>query len=119
MGKTTLVLQLLSVCKALGWSVVLVDADSQGTSSTWSDARKEKDVPQVPCMTLRGRKVHIGMKELMRHSADVVDTGGTEPGIPLGPVGHRHPADTAAARIVRHLDPDEDAGSHLCGQYLQ
>jgi hypothetical protein len=36
--------------------VGLVDADSQGTSSTWSDARKEKDVPQVPGMTLRGRK---------------------------------------------------------------
>jgi chromosome partitioning protein len=98
-GKTTLVPQLSAVCRALGWSVVLVDADSQGSSSTWSDARHEKDVPQVPCITLCGRKVHIGMKELMRHSADVVYTGGAEPGIPLGPIGRRHPADTAAARI--------------------
>jgi cellulose biosynthesis protein BcsQ len=56
-SKTTLAPQLSAVCKALGWSVVLVDADSQSTSSTWSDARQEKDVPQVPCMTLRGRNV--------------------------------------------------------------
>jgi chromosome partitioning protein len=88
-GKTTLVMHLSIVCKALGWSVVLVDADSQGTSSTWSDACKKKDISQVPCVTLRGRKVHIGMKELTCHAADVVDTGGARTGISLGPVGRR------------------------------
>jgi chromosome partitioning protein len=64
----------------LGGSVVLVDADSQGTSSTWSDARKEHpEVPQVPCVSLRGGKVHVELKELARHYNDVVvDTGGAD-----------------------------------------
>jgi chromosome partitioning protein len=79
-GKTTLATHLAVARKALGRSVVLVDADSQGTSSTWSDARKEHpEVPQVPCVSLRGGKVHVELKELARHYDDVVvDTGGAD-----------------------------------------
>lgn len=79
-GKTTLATHLAVARKALGGSVVLVDADSQGTSSTWSDARKEHpEVPQVPCVSLRGGKVHVELKELARHYDDVVvDTGGAD-----------------------------------------
>lgn len=78
-GKTTLATHLAVARKTAGRSVVLVDADSQGTSSTWNDARKEKDVPQVPCVSLRGGKVHVELKELARHYEDVVvDTGGAD-----------------------------------------
>jgi chromosome partitioning protein len=79
-GKTTLATHLAVARKTLGSTVVLVDADSQGTSSTWSDARKEHpEVPQVPCVSLRGGKVHVELKELARHYNDVVvDTGGAD-----------------------------------------
>jgi len=78
-GKTTLATHLAVARKTADRTVVLVDADSQGTSSTWSDARKEKDVPQVPCVSLRGGKVHIELKELARHYEEVVvDTGGAD-----------------------------------------
>jgi chromosome partitioning protein len=78
-GKTTLATHLVVARKAAGRTVVLVDADSQGTSSTWSDARKEKEVPQLPCVSLRGGKVHVELKELARHYEDVViDTGGAD-----------------------------------------
>src|SRR3954449_11114177 len=78
-GKTTLATHLAVARKAAGRTVVLVDADSQGTSSTWSDARKEKDVPQVPCLSLRGGKVHVELRELAQHYEDVVvDTGGAD-----------------------------------------
>ncbi|MCI0753687.1 nucleotide-binding protein [Teichococcus vastitatis] len=79
-GKTTLATHLAVARKGAGRSVVLVDADSQGTASTWSDARKEHEaVPQLPCVTLRGSKVHVELKELARHYEDiVVDTGGAD-----------------------------------------
>jgi chromosome partitioning protein len=79
-GKTTLATHMAVARKSQGRSVVLVDADSQGTSSTWSDARKEHpEVPQFPCVSLRGGKVHVELKELARHYDDlVVDTGGAD-----------------------------------------
>jgi chromosome partitioning protein len=78
-GKTTLATHMAVARRAAGQTVVLVDADSQGTSSTWSDAHKEKDVPQLPCVSLRGGKVHVELKELARHYEDVVvDTGGAD-----------------------------------------
>lgn len=78
-GKTTLATHLAVARKIAGRSVVLVDADSQGTSSIWSDARKEKDVPQIPCVSLRGGKVHVELRELAQHYEDVViDTGGAD-----------------------------------------
>jgi chromosome partitioning protein len=78
-GKTTLATHMAVARKAAGRSVVLVDADAQGTASTWSDIRKDKPVPQIPCMSLRGGKVHVELKELARHYEDVVvDTGGAD-----------------------------------------
>jgi chromosome partitioning protein len=78
-GKTTLATHMAVARKAAGRSVVLVDADAQGTASTWSDIRKDKQVPQIPCMSLRGGKVHVELKELARHYEDVVvDTGGAD-----------------------------------------
>ena len=78
-GKTTLATHLAVARKAAGRSVMLVDADSQGTASTWADARKEKEVPQLPCVSLRGGKLHAELRELARHYQDVVvDTGGAD-----------------------------------------
>ena len=78
-GKTTLATHLAVARKAKGGSVVLIDADGQGTSSMWNDARKEKDVPSIPCVSLRGGKVHVELKELAGHYGDViVDTGGAD-----------------------------------------
>jgi chromosome partitioning protein len=78
-GKTTLATHLAVMQRARERSVVLVDADPQGTSSTWADARKERDVPQLPCLSLRGGKVHVELQELARHYGDVVlDTGGAD-----------------------------------------
>lgn len=40
---------------------------------------QEKNISQLPCISLRGSKVHIELKELARHYADiVVDTGGAD-----------------------------------------
>jgi chromosome partitioning protein len=78
-GKTTIATHLAVARVAAGRPVVLVDADSQGTASSWADARKEQPVPQVPCMTLRGGKVHVELRELARHYEDViVDPGGAD-----------------------------------------
>lgn len=79
-GKTTLATHMAVARKAAKRSVVLVDADSQGTASTWSDARKEHpEVPQLPCVSLRGGKIHVELRELSRHYEDVViDTGGAD-----------------------------------------
>ncbi|MDJ0390264.1 AAA family ATPase [Roseomonas sp. E05] len=79
-GKTTLATHMAVARKTAGHTVVLVDADSQGTASTWSDARKEHpEVPQLPCVSLRGGKVHVELRELARHYDDVVvDTGGAD-----------------------------------------
>jgi chromosome partitioning protein len=78
-GKTTLATHLAVARKAAGRTVMLVDADSQGTASTWADARKEKEVPQLPCVSLRGGKLHAELRELARHYQDVVvDTGGAD-----------------------------------------
>lgn len=79
-GKTTLATHMAAARAAMGRTVVLVDADSQGTSTIWSDARKEhQQVPQFPCVSLRGGKVHIELRELARHYQDVVvDTGGAD-----------------------------------------
>jgi chromosome partitioning protein len=78
-GKTTLATHLAVARRTAGRSVVLIDADSQGTSSTWSDARKEEEVLQLPCVSLRGGKVHVELMELARHYDDVVvDTGGAD-----------------------------------------
>ena len=78
-GKTTLATHMVVERKREGRGVVLVDADSQGTSSIWSDARKEKGATPVPCMSLRGGKVHVELKELASHYDDVVvDTGGAD-----------------------------------------
>jgi chromosome partitioning protein len=87
-GKTTIATHMAVARKTAGRSVVLVDADPQGTASVWADARKawiesraesDKDVPLVPCVTLRGPKVHVELKELAQHYDDVVvDTGGAD-----------------------------------------
>lgn len=50
-GKTTLATHMAVARKAAGRSIVLVDADAQGTASTWSDIRKDRPVPQIPCMS--------------------------------------------------------------------
>lgn len=79
-GKTTLATHMAATRATMKRNVVLVDADSQGTATIWSDARKEhKNVPQFPCVSLRGGKVHVELKELARHYQDVVvDTGGAD-----------------------------------------
>jgi chromosome partitioning protein len=78
-GKTTIATHMAVARATAGRSVVLVDADSQGTASGWSDARKEQPVSQVPCMSLRGGKVHVELRELARHYDDVVvDPGGAD-----------------------------------------
>lgn len=79
-GKTTLATHLAADRRRADRSVVLVDADPQGTASTWSDARKDHpEVPQFPCVSLRGGKLHIELKEFGRLYDDVlIDTGGAD-----------------------------------------
>ena len=78
-GKTTLATHLAVMQKGRERTVVLVDADPQGTASTWADARKERDVLRLPCLSLRGGKVHVELQELAQHYEDVVlDTGGAD-----------------------------------------
>jgi chromosome partitioning protein len=79
-GKSTLATHLAVARRRVGRTVVLVDADPQGTASTWSDARKDRhDVPQLPCVSLRGGKLHVELRELARHYEDVlVDSGGAD-----------------------------------------
>jgi len=78
-GKTTIATHMAVARTTAGRSVVLVDADSQGTASSWSDARKEQAASPIPCMSLRGGKVHVELRELARHYDDViVDPGGAD-----------------------------------------
>jgi chromosome partitioning protein len=78
-GKTTIATHLAVARKAAGRSVLLVDADPQGTATTWMDMRKDKDVTQVPIISMKGQKVHIDLREQAKHYQDlVVDTGGAD-----------------------------------------
>ena len=78
-GKTTIATHLAVARKAAGRSVLLVDADPQGTATTWMDMRKDKDVQQVPIISMKGQKVHIDLREQAKHYQDlVVDTGGAD-----------------------------------------
>jgi chromosome partitioning protein len=78
-GKTTLATHLAVARKVKGHSAVLVDADAQGTASIWGDARKEHDVTQLPCLSLRGGKIHTELKELATHYDEVIiDSGGAD-----------------------------------------
>jgi chromosome partitioning protein len=78
-GKTTIATHLAVARRAVGSSVMLVDADPQGTATTWMDMRKEKQVPQVPIISLKGQKVHTDLHEQATHYQDlIVDTGGAD-----------------------------------------
>jgi chromosome partitioning protein len=80
-GKTTLATHLAVLRKRAGRSVVLLDTDAQGTASQWADFRKElgDEVVQFPCLSARGTKVNVELKELVRHYQDVVvDCGGAD-----------------------------------------
>ena len=78
-GKTTIATHLAVARKAAGRSVLLVDADPQGTATTWMDMRKDKNVQQVPIISMKGQKVHIDLREQAKHYQDlVVDTGGAD-----------------------------------------
>jgi chromosome partitioning protein len=78
-GKTTIATHLAVARKTAGRSVLLVDADPQGTATTWMDMRKDKPVQQVPIISLRGPKVHADLREQAKHYEDIiVDAGGAD-----------------------------------------
>jgi chromosome partitioning protein len=80
-GKTTLATHLAVLRKRAGHPVALVDVDGQGTASLWADARKDlgEQVSQLPCLSLRGGRVHVELRELARHYEElVVDCGGAD-----------------------------------------
>ena len=85
-GKSTTCCNLAVQFTKLGQKVVLVDADSQGTSRAWSQRREQADatnkaeggegIPYVHCIQANGSIRNLLKEEATRADLVVVDTGG-------------------------------------------
>ena len=80
-GKSTILSHLATIAAHEGSRVLIIDADSQGSLQSWSDARNsyKKPLPQIVTVGLRG--AHIGT-EIVKLSGDYdyvfVDCGGKD-----------------------------------------
>ncbi len=75
-GKTTIATNLASMRAGEGKKVLLVDADEQKSTFTWS---KQREGVKIETITLSGTHVRSDLQRLHRHYDDViVDVGGRE-----------------------------------------
>jgi len=76
-GKSTLATNIAATL-AHSADVVLLDADTQGTSAQWSQDREETDLPKVACVQKYGNVTRT-IKDLAgRYDHVVVDAGGRD-----------------------------------------
>lgn len=79
-GKSTLACNVATVLAQTGRSIVLVDADKQGSSRTWAQRRHVAGIqPDVPCLEVFGERVKTELRALEhRFETIVVDAGGRD-----------------------------------------
>ncbi len=77
-GKTTLTTNLTAQRVLAGHSVLLIDADPQGSAFNWAQVREEAGVvPRVACVQQFGKRLQATIKEQARQYEDIlIDTGG-------------------------------------------
>lgn len=74
-GKSTLATNIAATL-AHSADVVLLDADTQGTSALWSQDREETDLPKVACVQKYGNVTRTIRDLAGRYDHVVVDAGG-------------------------------------------
>lgn len=79
-GKTTIAVNLATMRALAGHSVLLVDADRQGSAALWAQARvEERREPDVPCMTKLGPTAGYDIVAMAKKFDDIiVDAGGRD-----------------------------------------
>ena len=79
-GKSTLATNLAALRALSGKEVLLIDADSQGSSSFWAEIRDEAGIkPRIPCVQKRGRRLHDEIKEMAaKFDTIIIDAGGRD-----------------------------------------
>lgn len=79
-GKTTLCTNLAAMRANAGFDVLIIDADKQGTSNTWSAVRSENEIsPRVVCVLKNGDGFIDDVLDLASRYDDVlIDAGGQD-----------------------------------------
>ena len=79
-GKTTIATNLAAMRAAAGRDVLLVDSDTQGSSSIWSQVRAEGgDQARLTCVSLHGRGIAAEIRQLAERFEDIIiDAGGRD-----------------------------------------
>jgi chromosome partitioning protein len=77
-GKTTLATNLAAQRSAAGHTVLLIDADPQGSASNWTQLREEAGIlPKVTCVQKFGQALVAEIQQLAHLYEDVIiDVGG-------------------------------------------
>lgn len=79
-GKSTTAVNLSVMASLVGRNVALLDCDKQGTSRSFVDRRRDKDVSATPdCYQISGRHVYKEIASLSQRYDDVIiDAGGQD-----------------------------------------
>ena len=71
-GKTTISTNLAGMRSAHGHDVLVVDADRQGSSSYWAEAREERGLTSVSCVQKFGEGLARVVRDMSRRYDDVI-----------------------------------------------
>ena len=77
-GKSTIATNLAAVAAQKGRDVVLIDADSQGTSATWAADREGTTAPQVACVQRVGNITATAKELATKYDLVLIDSGGRD-----------------------------------------
>lgn len=79
-GKSTIATNLAAIHVLNKKDLILIDADKQGTSSSWSTIRDENETtPRVPCLQKHGKNLHIEIQSLSeKYDTIILDAGGRD-----------------------------------------
>ena len=75
-GKSTVATNLAATAALNGRDVVLLDADSQCTSSRWAAAREQTNAPKVSCVQRTGNITATAKELATKYDVVIIDTGG-------------------------------------------